>query len=806
MSAVFRKEFCRHYPLVIVMVALCFLIQIAPLFWFDNAYISYHSIDLAGAALFITMLFAGTAAAISFSAEHDEKTFSFLRRLPLTPQTIALGKGSFVILSTLIVFAATLILTLLFEYYYELLSIEYIYKPLPPVQNTTKSAIWEVFGAAGFGIIDALVWGFFWSPRCRSQIKAVLLTFFCAGFTAWLFANFAGGTESVLAAYSNVIPFRALADVIVAVFAVRGMIKWFDFDRDVVAQGKTGGNVRRNVKSSPLNFPFLPFENSSPFFALLRHSFRQSWAIYLTGIVSVVMLLVLYLGMRFTPQHFRHDGQWMVRLTLPGHILLPVFLGLIFSQDHRNGSYRFLTRCGVSAGTVWQTRMLPVLLIYLPLLVFPFFDAYGPNALFRSEDIATQIKHQRLMIDADITMWLIPLAAASFVSVSCGSIIVSIALTAGLALGILTVNMILWTLFGINYLLTSAAVSIALLLASRIRCAYWIQEQFTWRSRLIPLVPVFAVILISAVAVPLYRIYSVPLVSWEQLNNALQTAGIKEKIPPEQLNALLLSAQKGEPSNRFTTEYYKEFFAANRGFIYAENNFSVMQNDKARYEQGNQFTGTLKEYLREQIRVQQNAADKMLTLQEGMVEYLRHQQNFLRDRKNIFGDRYDYGSGYRKRWKTFSVLFCFWEKYRAERLIRLQVILSLEDTGVLKDPESLRLAQNFPKLQWNRERGMDELILDRSIMLFNRQPAEMIEHTRLRPVYEALFLWYLEHNNTLPENLDVLVKDGLLTKLPVEPAEGKKVEYLKDESKLMLGKTTMRLYFLINPSDVKFVK
>ncbi|MDR0870023.1 MAG: hypothetical protein LBN39_04440 [Planctomycetaceae bacterium] len=782
MFTIFAKEFRRHYPLVIAMVVLCFLMQIAPLFWFDNADAAYQHINFIGVALFITMLFAGTAAAISFSAEQDESTFAFLRRLPIAPSTITQGKSTFVICSTFIVLTATFVLALFSDYFYGLFFTLGHYVPQP--------ASWEMFGAVGFGIIDTLVWGFFWSPRCRSQIKAVLLTYFCAGFTAWLFANLIGYTESILSAYSSSVPLRAVADIIVAFFAVKGMRKWFIMNNDASGQQKRFG--------ISLSFT-IHYPQKKPFVTLLFQTLRQSWAIYLTGIVSVVMLLAFYFGMRFTPWHFRHDGQWTVWLIPVGHTLLAVFLGLIFAQDHRNSSYRFLTRCGVSAGTVWQTRMLPVLLIYLPLLVFPYVDALGPNALSRSEDLVIQMNKQWVMVELDIAVWLIPLATASFVSVSCGSIIVSVALTAGLALGIIIVNLSLWLLFGTNFLLTSAAVSIALLLASRIRCAYWIQEQFTWRSRLIPLVPVFAVIIITAVAVPLYRIYSVPLVSWEQLNNALQTADIKEKIPPEQLNALLLSAQNGEPSNRFTTEYYKELFAAQHSFILADSNFSVMQNDKARYEQGNPFTGTLKEYLREQISVQQNAADKMPALQEEMVEYLRNQQNFLRDGKNIFGDRY--GGGYGKRWEIFS-MFCFWEKYRGKRLIRLNVILSLERAGVLKDPESLRLAQDFRKRRDSRlKRNMEitDFLLNPSIRAVVK--VGDIENVRLRPVYEALFLWYLEHNNTLPENLDVLIKDGLLTKLPSDSVKGKKVEYRKEEKKLILGEATIPLAFAIEPLE-----
>jgi hypothetical protein len=48
----------------------------------------------------------------------------------------------------------------------------------------------------------------------------------------------------------------------------------------------------------------------------------------------------------------------------------------------------------------------------------------------------------------------------------------------------------------ISPLLTTLPICIALLVASRMRATYWLRDMFTWRTRLIPLIPVVGTVLV----------------------------------------------------------------------------------------------------------------------------------------------------------------------------------------------------------------------------------------------------------------------------------------------------------------------
>lgn len=64
------------------MILFCFLLQLASVAM--QAGHSRLEAEFLAIALFVTALFAGSAAAISFSGELDDKTFGFLRGLPIS--------------------------------------------------------------------------------------------------------------------------------------------------------------------------------------------------------------------------------------------------------------------------------------------------------------------------------------------------------------------------------------------------------------------------------------------------------------------------------------------------------------------------------------------------------------------------------------------------------------------------------------------------------------------------------------------------------------------------------------------------
>ena len=140
--------------------------------------------------------------------------------------------------------------------------------------------------------------------------------------------------------------------------------------------------------------------------------------------------------------------------------------------------------------------MLLPLLLYLPVgLCFTvgLFDEFRPTK---------DINWQGFVWVAPffLTVWLAPAAVGSFLSISFRNQMLTVALTAAGTLGIIILMFLIAFTFGYSPMWTTVPICIALLVASRIRAYYWIRETFTWRSRLIPLIPVFGVILAMFIA------------------------------------------------------------------------------------------------------------------------------------------------------------------------------------------------------------------------------------------------------------------------------------------------------------------
>ncbi len=154
--------------------------------------------------------------------------------------------------------------------------------------------------AFGVGILEALVWGFFWSPRCKTQVTALLATYFCASLFAYLAAAVcASSSHDVAAAYVSAIPIRLIIVALVAGFAVRGMSRWFE--DSVQKQEKPAGWKFGNGNLARPSATVLPDGERgmmiaqkrvrSPFFSLLYQSFRQSSTLMLFGLGMVAALL-----------------------------------------------------------------------------------------------------------------------------------------------------------------------------------------------------------------------------------------------------------------------------------------------------------------------------------------------------------------------------------------------------------------------------------------------------------------------------------------------------------------------------------
>jgi hypothetical protein len=337
-------------------------------------------------------------------------------------------------------------------------------------------------------------------------------------------------------------------------------------------------------------------------------------------------------------------------MLLAGGMLL--FWGTIFGNKKRNDSYRLMNRLGVSEGKIWWNRMLPAILLYIPAFVCPMFCII---LLEVERGNANELWYMFPML---FSFWLAPMVLGAFFSITFRSRIAAVFLT-----GIGIIFIVIWAaICGHNWFLFSSAwttlpICIALLVASRLRTKDYLRKTYTWRSKFVSLIPVFATALAVLAAVPFVRVYSVPYVSWEQIETYLDQADISERLAPDKRKELIQFIA----NNNALPPGHENFFASFKA-----------NNEKYTYE----------EYL---------------------LLYFAHSRHvitnpFLYPDKDIccappkFTDRLRYTP---------------WESARADRVLRFQIIASLVESGSLQD-ESAKSHVDWLK-KWKKDvGGMDK--------------------------------------------------------------------------------------------------
>jgi len=718
-KALFHKEFRQHGVFAPAMICMCLLFQTAYCEWCYFFNLTIESQTYFSLAIVLTALYAGAAAALAYSTEHAENTYIFLRKMPISPTTIALGKTGWVVCGTLLVLLGNLILALIW---------------------TGGYLDGEIAFAFGFGIVEALVWGLFWSTRCKNQVHALLAGYLCAAGTLAILGNvFQESNTSIADAYWIIMPYRIIAILLVGCLAVRGMRRWFEYET------KPSFFSRLFPEKITLRYPR---KIQSPFFALVHQHIRHASLIYLVGVLCFIVWSLVY-SYIWMVTAIEGEGSSKLRFMQSWECScgiavcaagMALFWATIFGHDQKNDSYRFLSRLGIHEGKVWWSRMLPALLLYSPVLICYLGSTLTmtwKSAAWTPFYVGHWYNFWWMVLPGALAVWLTPAAVGAFVSISLRSQMVAIALTAvGIGLPLFWMSCTT-TFLGCSPLWTTLPLLLALLLGSRIRAAYWLRETFTWRSRIIPLVPLFGVMVVVLTAIPFVRVYSVPNVSWDQIETYFAKMDLPERPEPAKLNALLQYVKKNEgippeyrnaPPNWDSLQWYSPWDTKS---TYEE--YILLQYAEIRREYNRSLAAVLEMYRQS------------------------HLQHYTRPRFNLVW-------GYTP-----------WERERADRLTRFYIIAALSQSGGLHDVNAKSLESSFFRLRQTTDFGHFSLpylpqLYETFVLNRCRQ--------RLQDVCVAMNLWYQEHG-TLPESLNDLV-GTYLDELPVHPFTRASVEFHVD--------------------------
>ena len=362
MLTILYKEFRQHGLIAAGVIGVCLFLQIAYVagaqFFseYNYTFTADDGIFFLGTALWTTLIYGGVAAALVYSSEHAEKTFGFLRRLPISPLTIALGKTAWVLGSTALVFVITILLAAAW------------------LAGLAGVALWDLSHAqdywliVGIGIIEVLVWGLFWTTRFRKQYHALLATIASPVITLLLFAYiffrfFPEETGATFEAYLT--PFRLTVCTIVAFFAVWGMLRWFRFD---VTHHRIAWIFQKVVL---IRYPNVV---QPPFLALIHQHVRHASVLYPFGIFCFVVwsLGCIISCFVYLPTLLYQVSDFVVGCFYVGIWVciggMFFFWGTIFGHDQKDDSYRVLQRMGIPEGNIWWSRILLPMLLYFPVL------------------------------------------------------------------------------------------------------------------------------------------------------------------------------------------------------------------------------------------------------------------------------------------------------------------------------------------------------------------------------------------------------------------------------------------------------
>ncbi|MDR1960101.1 MAG: hypothetical protein LBQ54_13840 [Planctomycetaceae bacterium] len=489
--ALFWKEYRQQRILVAALLLFSLLIQLSMCMMTmltRNAWTSYFS-----AAVFITSLYAAGAGAVLFVSEHEERTYPFLRGLPVSGTVLLSGKLAWLLASTLVLGLCTAACSLIW---------------IPFTGSGDEPS--AVFGVYGTGVMEALCWSVFWSPRCRRQLHSLLMTFASASLGAYLVTVFHhnlltdGGSTGIAAAYASAMPFRLGLALPVGLWGLFHARSWIRERTTVPSCHPVQTEIRWDTRKA-----ILPKRGEYRW--LFWHTVKQSWRMLLFGTCSGLAVFGWLMS------HFRDfigksnylftDFTGMLILGF-GIFAMVVYCGDVFGADRKSDATNMLLHKGISPAKIWWSR---ILVFAVPYGVTGILLAWFGSLLIQTGH--TPEIFGRYKVLSLLLLYFGPFSFGLLLSQLLRSPVVAVVMT-GMTLipfGLWTI--LTWHFFQFSPVWTVLPVLIGCFLASRLHAADWLKERPLRQCRKRLLIPLLVPSLMVLAAVPLVRVYSVPAIS-----------------------------------------------------------------------------------------------------------------------------------------------------------------------------------------------------------------------------------------------------------------------------------------------------
>jgi hypothetical protein len=368
-TAILKKECKQHVALWIALFLFVVVLQLIAAIMYALSNQMGHP-SFIGIAVVISLLYAAGSAAIVFCNEHEEKTYTFLRSLPIPRGTLLAGKLAWVVLSSLAFALGTVLESLPWEAGFDNVSVR-------------NDEVVLLLLACTVGVLYSICFGLFWSTWFKSQLHSLLATFI-SGSVA--FPIVAVAAETIAKNYPTLIPEQkivffpciSILTLLVGAVAVRNAYYW-------ISAQEPGASAPGWLESQKNVFVTTTYPGADApgscacvrcgeFRTLFVHAVRQSagqcWAAIVVGAIAFVTIL-LAINIEET-----HRQGWIVLVVLLGVVTVFVLCGSVFSGDQKTRGAFFAER-GLSPRKIWWSRILAFGSVYFGIgLVLGLVPAY----------------------------------------------------------------------------------------------------------------------------------------------------------------------------------------------------------------------------------------------------------------------------------------------------------------------------------------------------------------------------------------------------------------------------------------------
>ncbi|MDR1960105.1 MAG: hypothetical protein LBQ54_13860 [Planctomycetaceae bacterium] len=731
--ALLWKEFRQQYLLWLGLFFLSLILHVLTGLYsvFEPNQVHIEGEMFVLTSVVITLLYLMASTSLIFSNEKEERTYTFLRRLPITPEKIVLSKLGWVFGSTL--WIAFCLGTLSLVSYVIVTPSEFL-RYFSHLTNTDINRTDELNqiadGCLIFAVVsaEAFCWGLFWSTRIRSQMYSFLLT---AGslITTLILSIFFGSWIDrhlhILTEVEHTVFFTFSHGLVIL---VTGGIGFWDAWKWITRKENAPAFREIEPITKAEKIRLLTTPPSGEMRWLFWQTFRQSRVMLLSafGLGLLVYFFGLGTALNNIPAgrevfHFSDSRFFKITVSILGILCYTMpflFCGSVFWADQKNNGRQMLCYRGISPGKIWWSRILPFGAVYFwfPAAVLAtcavFFLFFNPNSrifLYHPSDLIV-FWHLFLGILYFFLAYSAVFCIGQLVSLLSKSVVLSAFGTFGAALLFLCWMSTVMVYLNLSLLWTALPLELMMLYATWRRMPDWLRGRNTFRAYLRAMSPVLATGAVVLTAIPLVRVYSVPVIDkgFALPVSVIEKAGpetterndrtvaellrvIEENSGSDNIESMKtawLTLQDLLKDPQFATHYNISLFTEYhiyRSIIYRKPRFSEesLREAAAFLELIPSRRATLSEILaRNYTALEIDVRNHVYTINDTMRGFRLPPPNYEIEEHWLIPDleRREFNAGGMQEVPISMRILFFWEKYRVMR--RLNYVFQIESEAV----------------------------------------------------------------------------------------------------------------------------